>query len=91
MGPEVLFELIPVSFPMTHTATVCDLAARCPVDAWERAGGKASSVQSLCELALKISKNHEGNPRQVMKIALKELTNEDNPDPEEMKRLKERH
>eukprot|EP00959_Pyramimonas_sp_CCMP1952_P094897 1984660-Pyramimonas_sp.AAC.1 len=81
MSPEVLFELVPASFPMTHKIEGCDLVARCPVDHWERSGRKACTVQSWREPALKIAKNGEENLRAVMKVAREELNNEDSVGP----------
>eukprot|EP00959_Pyramimonas_sp_CCMP1952_P426811 8939089-Pyramimonas_sp.AAC.1 len=69
---------------MTHGADGRDLVARCPVGAWERAGIKAFTVQSWCELALKVS-NDEENLYGVMKVSLRELSNEGNVDPVEVK------
>eukprot|EP00959_Pyramimonas_sp_CCMP1952_P188533 3942875-Pyramimonas_sp.AAC.1 len=61
MSPEDLLELTPMASPMTHEVGGCDLIARCPVDAWERAGRKAFAAQSRRESALKIAENGEGN------------------------------
>eukprot|EP00959_Pyramimonas_sp_CCMP1952_P128841 2694466-Pyramimonas_sp.AAC.1 len=69
-----------MSFPMTHEIEGCDLVARCPVDQWERQRDKVFTVQSRCELALKIAKNDEANLHRVMKVTMSELENEDDPE-----------
>eukprot|EP00959_Pyramimonas_sp_CCMP1952_P386706 8104626-Pyramimonas_sp.AAC.1 len=61
---------------MTHEVDGCDLIARCPVDARERAERKAYTAQSLrCEAALRMS----------MEVDMEELSNKDNLNPEEVK------
>eukprot|EP00959_Pyramimonas_sp_CCMP1952_P059744 1247996-Pyramimonas_sp.AAC.1 len=90
MSPEELFALIQISSPMTHKIEGCDRVARYPVDQRERSGRRAFTVQSWCELALKIATNDEEGLHKVMKVVIMDLNNEDNMDPEEVKRLKKR-
>eukprot|EP00959_Pyramimonas_sp_CCMP1952_P302891 6337238-Pyramimonas_sp.AAC.1 len=70
ISPEELFDVIPLSSPMTREIGGRDFVTRCPVDPWEGQGKQAFTAQSRCEEALQIAENDEDHLQEVMKVAM---------------------
>ena len=69
LTPEALKDLIPVTFPVTHTIPGFPFISRYPIDSWEEQGAPAFSTQPWYKLAMCICRNDMTNLGNVYEFA----------------------
>ena len=75
MSPDELFEIAPLSFPMTHPVPAFPLIAKYPVDAWEEAGAPFFDEDSWIKFGKAVAKKDLRNLDSLFKVCEKEEEN----------------
>ena len=71
LTPRALQDLMPVSFPLTHTMDEFPGVARYPVDAWEAADAPMMAATGWTKLCMRIAIKHMGHLGDIFELAKK--------------------